>query len=574
MTTVDSRLQVAANHALGTALYEYDRRHGYRGPRARQLFGKISAAPGPERDQAIQAVLERHPGDADLRPAVVIALGADNSAEFYVRDLGMLTVPWEGLRWRRYLGDDSLGPVPKSVAELLAVGDIVHLLHTANRGWLLAQLPEVEGAFVALDPADGATVALAGGFDFFSSSYNRAVQAKRQPGSSFKPFIYSAGLEHGFSTASIINDAPLVFGDGNLEDEWRPENYSREFNGPTRLREALVRSLNLVSVRILMGTGIEQAIGHIKAFGFDSTALPRNLSLALGSGGASPWDIAAGYSVFANGGQRVEHYVVERVLNAAGNTIYATEPLRACAACALPQAPQPGLDASADTVASTFAVAATELRPATPLDNSAPASEVWPDEVPAYGSAAQMITHGASWRPTPEETPAFFRGTRRAPRVISAENAFLVYDMMRDVIRRGTGRGALSLGRADLGGKTGTSNERRDAWFSGFNGALVATAWVGFDQERSLGNREEGGQTALPMWKYFMARALWRAPEKPLAQPATLISARISPVTGLLARAGEAGAVFELFRPADLAGQEQPGPGMPALQADESADIF
>lgn len=580
VTTVDSRLQAAANTALATALYEYDRRHGFRGPRERDALAKVPAAAGAARDQALQRLLERHPGDADLRPAVVLSLGRDNSARFYVRDLGELDVPWEAIRWRPYIAEDSLGPAPKAVDELLAAGDVVHLLHTANRGWLLAQLPQVEGAFVAMDPADGATVALTGGFDFFASSFNRAVQARRQPGSSFKPFIYSAGLEAGFSPASIINDAPLVFGDSDLEDAWRPENYAREFNGPTRMREALVKSLNLVSVRILMGTGIERAINHIRAFGFDATALPRNYSLALGSGGASPWDMAAGYSVFANGGRRVEHYVVERVFDAAGNPVYEADPARACAVCNVVAPPAAAVTAGA---ATTFAVDSAPLQAGSPLDGGvAAALPPARDEVPIYGSIEEMMAHGESWRPGIDEAPAFHRVTHVATRVISPENAFMVYDMMRDVIQRGTGRRARELGRTDIAGKTGTSNERRDAWFSGFNGALVGTAWVGFDQERSLGDREEGGQTALPMWKYFMARALRRTPEATLPQPPTLIAARISPYSGQLAAAGEPGAIFEVFRQSDLdrlaVGGPGPGglgaPGGEALQADEAAEIF
>jgi penicillin-binding protein 1A len=568
VTTVDSRLQSAANAALATALFEYDRRHGYRGPSERGVFSRISSAPGNARDQALQAELERYPGDQDLRPAVVLSLGADNSAVMYVRDLGVLTVPWDGLKWRAYVSESSLGPPPKAITDILAIGDVVHLLHTANRGWLLAQLPEVEGAFVALDPHDGATVALAGGFDFFASSYNRAVQSKRQPGSSFKPFIYSAALEHGFSTATVINDAPLVFGDGDLEDVWRPENYSGEFNGPTRMREALVNSLNLVSVRILMGTGIEEAIQHIKSFGFEETALPRNLSLALGSGGASPWDMAQGFSVFANGGRRVQHYLVERIIDGTGSSMYEAQPQRTGEICAAPAAITDAGNADAAAIA--------EARAST----RAPViGRTGSDEVPAYATAADMIASGESWHPTRDQAPQFCSDAHGAPRVISPENAFLVYDMMRDVIRRGTGRRARDLGRPDIAGKTGTSNERRDAWFSGFNGALVATAWVGFDQERSLGEREEGGQTALPMWKYFMARALWRTPEAPLPQPPTLITARISPDTGLLAAADDSRAIFELFRATDLAVLESPTPGSAsesgnAMQAGDGTDIF
>jgi penicillin-binding protein 1A len=579
IATVDSRLQEAANTALATALFEYDRRHGFRGSAESGVFTKVSATPGPARDQALQAVLERQPGDADLRPAVVLALGTDNSATFYVRDLGTLALPWESLRWRRYLGDDSLGPAPKSAQEVLAVGDVVHLLHTTNRGWLLAQIPQVQGALVALDPRDGATVALAGGFDFFASNFNRAVQAKRQPGSSFKPFVYSAGLEHGFSPASIINDAPLVFGDGELEDAWRPENYSREFNGPTRMREALVKSLNLVTVRVLMGTGIDPAVEHIKAFGFNDTAVPRNLSMALGSGGASPWDMAAGYAVFANGGRRVGHYVIDRVLDSGGNVVYRAEPPQAFGLCAEPAAGDAGNLAGPGPGVTTFAVETTALRPGTALGGTTAPAPERVDEVPDYLTVEEMIAHGTSWRPTLTEAPAFCRNPKIAPRVISEENAFLVYDMMRDVIQRGTGRRARELGRADIAGKTGTSNERRDTWFSGFNGALVATVWVGFDQERSLGEREEGGQTALPMWKYFMARALRRTPEAPLAQPPELVSAKISPVTGQLVSATESEAIFEFFRASDLiALQRSAASGdaaaSGALHAGDGTDIF
>ncbi|MBW7930896.1 MAG: transglycosylase domain-containing protein [Gammaproteobacteria bacterium] len=577
VTTIDSRLQEAANLALSTTLLEYDRRHGYRGPVARGALAGVPAA-GAERDRALQALLQNQRREAALYPAVVLSLGSNDSARFFVRDIGELSVPWEGLRWRRYLSDAAMGPLPKGVGEVLAVGDVVHLLRTAKGGWLLAQLPAAEAALVAIDPADGATVALTGGFSFQASKFNRAVQARRQPGSAFKPFVYSAGLEHGFTPATLINDAPLVFGDAELEDVWRPENYSRVFNGPTRMREALVKSLNLCSVRILMDTGIDTAIRHIRGFGFDDTALPRNLSLALGSGGVSPWDMAAGYAAFANGGRHVEHYIIDRVFDAGGTEVFTAEPLRACEACE----PPPSTDATAGTSpdgqqAQAFAVDGYEPQVAYAMDGS---RVDWPDEVPAYRSVEAMIEHGSQWRPDVGETPAFFRDRRLAPRIIPADNAFLVYDMMRDVIRRGTGQRARELGRSDIAGKTGTSNERRDAWFSGFNGALVATVWVGFDKERSLGPREEGSQTALPMWKDFMARALRGTAERPIPQPPDIISARISPETGQLAGVGDFDAIFEYFRPADLAAAEarasapEAYPGYPREYRDQAAEIF
>jgi penicillin-binding protein 1A len=557
ITTLDSRLQRAANTALATALFEYDRRHGYRGPRERNALATVAAVEGPAREVALRNLLDRFPASADLRPAVVLAVGTDDSARFFVRDEGEVTVPWSGLKWRPYKNEDSLGEMPPDAGSLLAAGDVVHLLKTSNRGWLLAQVPEVEGAFVALDPADGATVALAGGFDFYSGSFNRAVQAKRQPGSSFKPFIYSAGLDHGYTPATVINDAPLVFGDVEAEDTWRPENYSRDFNGPTRMREALVKSLNLVSVRILMGTGIERAIRHIAAFGFDGTALPRNLSLALGSGGASPWDVARGYAVFANGGRRVDHYVIERVLDASGKVVFQADPLKACRSCS----------GDGDAATAELDGAATAVAAGSPLPG---------DGVPAYADVAEMERHGLAWRPGVAQAPNLYQGTRIGTQVISPENAFMVYDMMRDVIRRGTGRRARELGRGDIAGKTGTSNERRDAWFSGFNRELVATAWVGFDQERSLGDREEGSQTALPMWKSFMARALKNTAEAALPLPGGLVAARIEPGSGQLAAAGDPRAVFEYFREADMAALNAAAASAESgiLQADEAVELF
>ena len=555
VTTIDSQLQNDANLALHTAIFEYDRRHGYRGPVARNALSGLAIRGGKEREQALQALLERYPGDDDLHPAVVLRLGSDNSAEFYVRDVGSMRIPWEGLRWRPFLTDDSVGAAPKSVQELLAVGDVIDVLHTLNRGWLLSQVPQVQSAFVAMDPKDGATVALSGGFDFFASNFNRAVQARRQPGSSFKPFIYSAALEHGFTPATLVNDAPLVFGDSELEEEWRPENNSREFNGPTRLREALVKSLNLVSVRVLMGTGIAAAIEHVKAFGFDDAALPHNLSLALGSGGASPWDMATGYCAFANGGHRVTHYFIDRIEDSNGHVVFQAEPPVACADC---ERQVQAMEGRADAIAPGQPSAPLEPQPRKPVGS--PITEPLDDD----GSSA--LSAGAYKLP-------------EAPRIISAENAFMIYDMMRDVIKRGTGRRARDLGRGDIAGKTGTSNERRDTWFSGFNAGLVATVWVGFDQERSLGEREEGSQTALPVWKYFMARALKGLPEMPLQQPADLVAARISPDTGRLVAAGDSNAVFEFFRPADLAALENGAaggnkPGVAISSSAEGTDIF
>ena len=494
----------------------------------------------------LDTLLSRYPAYRDLHLAVVLSLGEEDSAEVYVRDYGYASIDWDGLRWRSYINDSVISDAPKSAANVVTPGDVVRLLHTKDRGWVLAQLPEVQGAMVALDPHDGAILALTGGFDFGASKFNRAVQSRRQPGSSFKPFVYSAALDNGFTPATLVNDAPVVFDDENLEDTWRPENYSRKFNGPTRLREALVRSLNLVSVRVLLGTGISAAIRHMEAFGLPKSALPRDSSLALGSGGAAPLDVASGYSVFASGGFHTNSYVIERILTADGHELYAAEPAIACPEC---EPDETELTVQNVLAARDAAVVEEEAAPVVaPVAIVANQPEIEFSEVPEYSSPAEAIDHGLTWRPSVSEAPRFVRGlSEPAERAVSAENAYLIYDMMRDVIRRGTGRGARELGRSDLAGKTGTSNDRRDAWFSGFNGDLVATAWVGFDQERSLGAGEEGGRTALPMWKYFMADALRDAPDATISRPPGIVTVRIDPETGLMAPSGFRGAMFEIF---------------------------
>jgi penicillin-binding protein 1A len=571
VTTIDSRLQSAAQKGLRVALLEYDRRHGYRGPIAHhdlaELDAKSKSADSegdslaiaaddplpaepvvdekPSYESMLNDLLRAYPTLDDLNIAVVLATGEDNSAAMYVQSVGYVTVPWENLKWRPFINDDIIGGAPKSASEMVAVGDLVYLLNTETKGWQLAQIPLVQGAFVALDPRDGATVAMVGGFDFFTSKFNRAVQAKRQPGSSFKPFIYSAALENGFTTATLVNDAPVVFDDNALETAWRPENYSRKFHGPTRLREALIKSLNLVSVRILRGTGLGPALRHIEPFGLPPSALPRDLSLALGSGGASPWDLAAGYAAFASGGFRIDHYFLERVEDSNRNVVFQAQPSFACASCETVWIEERQSGAPVDAVE----------------DETAPQNAQPVDEVPVYSSFAEMSTHGMEWRPDVEETPVFFAARAdSALRVITAENAYLIYDMMRDVIQRGTGRRARELGRPDLAGKTGTSNDRRDAWFSGFNGDLVATAWVGFDQDRSLGAGEEGSRTALPVWKYFMKEALANSPKALIERPPGIITARIVPESGLIAPAGYDGAIFEIFREGHV----------PAMKANDS----
>jgi len=547
VTTIDSKLQRAANRALRTALLQYDRRHGFRGAMARiDLDALLAAADNP--DLQLQEKLNSYPRFEDLRAAIVLAVTKEEqgTAEFFLHNVGRLSLPWERVRWKRHINDNVISGDPVSTDEMLDPGDIVYLLNTAQ-GWQLAQLPEVQGAFVSLDPFDGATVAMVGGFNYSINKFNRAEQSSRQPGSSFKPFVYSAALENGFTAASIINDAPIVVNNSGQEEAWRPENHSNKFYGPTRLREGLVRSMNLVSLRLLRGVGIANALAHLQPFGFPRSATPRDLSLALGSGGASPMQMAQGYAVLANGGMRVNRYIIERILDAQGKVLYQAEPATVCRLCA----PR-WFDGREQQLLSN--PQNPQAKPTTPLpehlseqpeDTAQPA---WESETHAYDSAEEMMDIAGTWRPDFNETPLFWENRNPAKRVIPEQNAYIIYDMMRDVIRRGTGRRARELGRSDIGGKTGTSNDRIDAWFSGFNAALVGVAWVGFDANtRSLGAGEEGGRTALPIWKDFMAVALNGTPKATLAQPEGLVTVKISPETGLAARSGEA-SIFEIFR--------------------------
>ncbi|MBM4221423.1 MAG: peptidase, partial [Gammaproteobacteria bacterium] len=293
---------------------------------------------------------------------------------------------------------------------------------------------------------------------------------------------------------------------------------------------------------VCLRTGVARAIRYISPFGLPDSAMPPNPTMALGSGEATPRDMAAAFAVFANGGYRVEPYLIERIEDAQGTVVFQAPALVVCASCAPrwfgPNEPEPDPGPG--------------LEDGMEAEDAAPLPVRTGPEIPAYLDAREMIAHAQAWQPGALEAPAFMSEAGRAPRIITAENAYLVYDMMRDVIRRGTGVRALALGRNDIAGKTGTSNDRRDAWFSGFNGQLVATAWVGFDQERSLGSREEGGRTALPMWLYFMADALQGVAETPLQRPPGIVTARISAESGMLATAGEPGSIFELFRESDL----------------------
>lgn len=498
VTTIDSRLQEAANRALRLGLIEYDRRHGYRGPLAHV---EAHAGTAPEE---LLATLAEHPTISMLEPAVVIEV-ADRAATVLLRDGGSATLDWVGLSWARRALEGEVGPEPKRAADVVRAGDVVYVIRTDSTVQL-AQAPTAQGALVAVDPVDGAIAALNGGFDFFVSKFNRAVQARRQPGSAFKPFIYSAALENGFTPASVLLDAPVVFDDDDAEDTWRPQNATGQFYGPTRLREALVRSRNLVSVRLMRAMGTGYTMNYLTRFGFERADLPGDLTLALGSLQLTPAELAAGFATFANGGFRVRPYYLERIEDAAGETVHENHPLIACRDCEV-------------------------------LGVGARLPESLRGDIKARLAALDAVRGGRGFLPA----------TLLAPRAISEQNAYILADMMGDVIRRGTGRRAQTLGREDIAGKTGTSNDHHDAWFCGFNRRLVAAVWVGFDQEASLGAGEEGGRTAVPIWVHFMREALRGAGEARVPAPDGLVTVKISPDTGLLASADDPSAMFETF---------------------------
>lgn len=488
VTTIDSRLQPMAVQAVHAGLLDYDRRHGWRGPVAHVT---LPASSGPT-DWAKQIASRDRIGG--LYPAVAVNIG-QHHVQFYAKGPGSVTVNWSGLQWaRRYLNVNSMGAVPQDASDILKRGDIVYLRHNPAGSWSLSQIPRAQAALVALDPFDGAIAALVGGFDFNQSKFNRAIQAFRQPGSSFKPFYYSAALQDGFTPASVVNDSPVVVQDPALANIWRPENYGNEFSGPTRLRLALAHSLNLVSIRLLQSIGVSYAINYAQNFGFSPSELPNNLTLALGSASLTPLQMARGYAVFANHGFEIKPYFIQRIVDGSGHVLYEANPRVACGTCSV-----------------------------------------------AITSASPVLAPAAA-KVAPAGMPRFARQT------ITPQNAWLMTSMMQDVIKYGTGAPAASLGRTDLAGKTGTTNNFDDAWFDGYNNDIVTVVWVGNDQpSKSLGQGEQGERAALPIWMDFMGAALKGVPQAPFLEPPGIVRARIDPKTGLLVSANDPNSIFEYF---------------------------
>jgi penicillin-binding protein 1A len=492
-TTIDSRLQTAATVALRTGLLEYDRRHGYRGATAKLDLSKLATSD-------LDGELEEFPVIGGLRPAIVEKVEG-KSARIYVKDLGEVTLPWDRLSWaRRELPEEKTDRWPTQATDILTRGDVIYTVGRTAESLLFVQVPEAQSALVSVDPRDGAVVALVGGFDYFQSKFNRVTQARRQPGSGFKPFVYAAAFDKGYTPASIVLDAPIVIDEAGMEQAWRPKEDTNKFYGPIRLREALTFSRNLVSVRLMRAIGGDYTRNYVTRFGFDKSQLPDDLTLALGTAELSPLQVAVGYATFANGGYKVTPYTIDRIEDANGNVLQQAVPQLACFECdRASDPPQPG---------------------------GARAAQI--DEAPHDGKSLIPVKN-------------------LAPQVIRPQVAYLLADMMKDVIRRGTGVRARTLNREDIAGKTGTTNDAHDAWFNGFNGDIETTVWVGFDQDRSLGEGEQGGRTAVPAWTYFMHEALAGAPRHGVPIPDGIITVRISPETGLLASSDNPNGILEKF---------------------------
>jgi len=486
-TTIDSRLQNLAVNALKEGLEEYDKRHGFRDPEnykdqfpedffsqdiayrlslideSKSLPVGISKVPVEEPLDKIYNLLNNLTTTDNKFP--VLVLSVEDELVVISGDRKVIRLAWtSNLGWARpYINEDQRGPRPKAYSELLQEGDLVWLEENIVKSSLsLTQIPEVQGSIVAMDPNNGAVKALVGGYDFFLSKYNRATQSSPLLGSNYKPFLYASALDAGLTASTLINDAPIVFEDQALEDKWRPRNASGRFYGPTRLREALLQSVNLVSIRLLREIGIERVRNYSQNFGFKLEELNSDLSLALGTASLSPIENVAAYSVFANGGKSVQPYFISKIRDRTGNTMFQREDI--------------------------------EIK-----------------------------------------------------QVIDARIAFIIKDILQEAARRGTAKKVKELGRGDLAGKTGTTNEAESTWFTGFNESLVTTVWVGFDQPKSLGNREFGSSTALPIWMDFMQPNIDNLPKNKNLPPEGIVSIKIDKRTGLKAESDSRNSIFEYY---------------------------
>lgn len=452
-TTVNSQRQQYAEDAVQKGLEDYDRRHGWRGAEAH--------------DKPLKEFIPY----ANTYPAEVIKVG-NNSFDAKMQDGSTVTVPWSGMSWaRKYINANAVGGAPSRASQIVSVKDIIRLRPNENKtAWSLVQTPKAQGQLIAINPNDGSIEAVVGGYNFYQSKFNRAIQGWRQPGSTIKPFVYALALERGMTPYTMVNDSPITIG------RWSPRNSDGRYLGMIPLRRALYLSRNTVSVRLLQSVGVERARQLLMDFGLQEDQIPRNFTIALGTPQVLPVQMATGYAAIANGGYRIQPHFISRIEDAYGKTIYEAAPEYACIPCINQK----------ETVTDTQAI--------TPDDEVIEGANLTVDEVQTPLSKEEQSKY------------------RQAQRILKSQSAFDMANILRDVIVHGTGRAALKIGRDDIGGKTGTTNDAKDAWFAGFNGKLVAIAWVGFDQPSTLGRREFGGIAALPVWTGFMGKALKDTP--------------------------------------------------------------
>lgn len=528
-TTIDSRQQETAQAAIQNGLFNYDLRHGHRG--AEQSF------PMEQRDLWPAMINQLHTING-LEPAVITAFSdqpliqenegpslapalADKDSiltepKYYTHlllsDNREIAFEWsrEANPLRPYITENKRGPSINNLTELFQPGDVIRIKKSLqNKEIFITQLPDANASLVAIRPNEGAISALIGGFDFQSSKFNRATQAHRQTGSNLKPFIYAAAIEHGFTAASLINDAPIVFSDQQLESDWRPQNSGGTFSGPTTIREALYKSKNLVSIRLLQELGIRKAIRYLERFNFNDRALPKDLSLALGSYAMTPLQLATAYASIANGGFKMSPYLVDEIIDRNGNVVFKSPRVAACSNCG-------------NTTSSTKKSSEIESQDFTEAD-----------------SLDALLEQELLVEKTKE--------TIQADRIMDPRVVYIIDSILKDAIQKGTARKARGLGRKDLAGKTGTTNGPTDAWFSGYHPDLVVTTWLGFDSNKNIGTREYGGSAALPIWIDFMRENLNHLEKTAAVRPSGMVSVKIDSRTGLAANDSSINTRFELF---------------------------
>lgn len=496
-TTIDSKEQQLAVSVVRKNLIKYHKRHGYYGPTDTIDLSQY------DDEQALLKKLSTYPTYADLIPAIVTA-SSKEEAELVMVNGERITLSLKAVSWaRKHINENRRGKKPTSVSSVLKAGDIIRVSQNEVGDWLLTPAPKIAGALVSMNPKNGAILSIVGGFDYQQSRFNRAVQAKRQPGSSFKPFVYSAALAKGYSPASVVNDAPIKI----KGSKWNPKNYSGRTYGPTRLRKGLKKSRNLVSIQLLREIGILYAHNYVQKYGFNADEVPKNLTMALGTGSVTPLQLAGAYSTFANGGYKIEPHIIARITDNEGKEIFNHQPATACYNC-------------------------QEEKKLTNVNNNNDGNDNTEDiNQDSKNNTVENIVKGN----TVETEIKINNKGKAAKRIMEPYVHYEIVSMLKSVAKSGTAARTRRLKRNDIAGKTGTTNDQKDAWFAGFTPKKVAIVWMGFDQIKPMGKRETATGLALPTWMDFMETALKGIPDTPLKQPKGMITVRIDDYTGFRA---------------------------------------